>query len=205
MIVVCILNKKYKPIFSNIIKRGSILFFMKKRMENRKGQIWVETVIYILIAFVMIGLVLSFVRPKIEELKDKAIIDQTIELMNNLDKVFSEVIIPGNKRIVEVNIRKGELKIDCDNDSLMFEIDSNYLYSEPGENIVVGNINVTTTEKGKYYHVALSRDYSLAYNITYKGGDTQKILSKSTVPYKVIISNGGEDGLDRTVIDLDFI
>ena len=38
------------------------------------GQVWVETVTYTLIAIVMIGLVLSFAKPKIEELQDKTII-----------------------------------------------------------------------------------------------------------------------------------
>lgn len=32
--------------------------------RNRSGQVWIETVIYTLIAFVMIGLVLSYARPE---------------------------------------------------------------------------------------------------------------------------------------------
>jgi len=175
------------------------------KTENRKAQIWVETVIYILIAFVMIGLVLSFVRPKIEELRDKAVIDQTVELINTLDGVFSEIIVPGNKRIVEISIKKGSLTFDTENDSLIFEIDSSYIYSEPGETILIGNINATTVEKGKYNHVTLTRDYSTQYNLTYKGGETQKILSKATVPYKMVITNSGEDSSGRTLIDSDFI
>jgi uncharacterized protein (UPF0333 family) len=46
---------------------------MKKRAgffaKNKRGQIWVETVVYTLIALVMIGLVLAFAKPKIEELQ----------------------------------------------------------------------------------------------------------------------------------------
>ena len=45
---------------------------------NKRGQVWVETVIYTLIALVMIGLVLSFVQPKIMELQDKATLQQSI-------------------------------------------------------------------------------------------------------------------------------
>lgn len=173
--------------------------------RDRKGQIWVETVIYILIAFVMIGLVLSFVRPKVEELKDKAIIDQTVELLNTLDETFSEVIVPGNKRIIDLSINKGTLNFDSENDSLYFEMDSNYMYSEPGTGILVGNINVSTTEKGKYYYVVLLRDYSSQYNITYGGIDTSKSISKSSVPYKMVIENYGEDSLGRTIINIGFI
>lgn len=173
--------------------------------KNKKAQIWVETVIYILIAFVMIGLVLSFVRPKIEELQDKAVIDQTVGLINTLDGVFSEIVVPGNKRIVDVTIKKGDLAFDVINDSVTFEIDSSYVYSEPGEAVMIGNINVSTVDKGKYSHVILTRNYSSQYNLTYKGGETKKILSKSTVPYKMVITNKGEDNFGRTIIDIDFI
>ena len=33
-----------------------------------RGQVWVETVVYTLIAFIMIGLVLGVAKPKIEKL-----------------------------------------------------------------------------------------------------------------------------------------
>ena len=56
---------------------------MKKR--GIRGQIWIETVIYTLIAFFMIGIVLAFVRPKILEFQDKIIIDRSINLMDHLN------------------------------------------------------------------------------------------------------------------------
>ena len=52
-----------------------------KRGKRKKGQIWVETVIYTLIAFAMIGLALSFVKPKIDEIQDRGIIEQSITLL----------------------------------------------------------------------------------------------------------------------------
>ncbi len=173
--------------------------------KNHKAQIWVETVIYILIAFVMIGLVLSFVKPKIEELRDKAVIEQSIEIMNNLDKVFSDIIIPGNKRIVEIGIKKGEMKIISENDTIYFEIESKYIYSEPDEEILVGNINIITQERGKYNLVKLKRDYSMQYNITYQNSEMQKTLTGSSVPYKVIISNEGNENSNKTRINFDLI
>jgi len=44
--------------------------------SKKKGQVWIETVTYTLIAFVLIGLILAFVKPKIDELQDKALIDR---------------------------------------------------------------------------------------------------------------------------------
>jgi uncharacterized membrane-anchored protein YitT (DUF2179 family) len=58
-------------------------------MKKRKGQVWIETVIYTLIAFVMIGLVLSYATPKIQELQDQAIIQQSIDMMKQIDSTIS--------------------------------------------------------------------------------------------------------------------
>ena len=179
--------------------RGEVKIF-----ADRRAQVWVETVIYLLIAFVMIGLVLSFVKPKIEQIRDKAIIEQSIEVLNNVDQVFSEIEkTPGNKRIVEIGIKKGEFIIDSANDLLEFYIQSSYVYSEPGENVTIGKINITTVSKGKYNDVTLKVDYSGQYNMTYKGKDESKTLSKASVPYQLIISNTGEDSNQKTVINFD--
>jgi hypothetical protein len=180
-------------------------FFVSLRNGNKRGQIWVETVIYILIAFVMLGLVLSFVRPKIEELRDKIIIEQSIETMNDLESVFSDVLVPGNKRIVEVSIRKGEFNINSENDSIEFEIDSSYIYSEPGETIFLGNLNITTIDLGDYAEVRVIRDFSERYNLTYQNSEESKSLTRSSVPYRISITNKGEDDSGRTIINMEMI
>jgi hypothetical protein len=174
-------------------------------MIKKKAQIWVETVIYILIAFVMIGLVLSFVKPKIEELRDKAVVEQSIEIMNNLEKVFSDVVVPGNKRIVEIGIRKGQMKIVPENDSIYFEIESRYTYSEPGEVILVGNLNITTQDRGKFNLITINRDYISQYNLTYQNSEIQKTLTAASVPYKLVVSNEGNENSNKTRINTDLI
>lgn len=177
----------------------------KKFSGNKRGQIWVETVIYILIAFVMIGLVLSFVKPKIEELRDKAVIEQSVEIINNLDSIFSEVLIPGNKRIIDVGIKKGELRINSENNTVEFVIESEYVYSEPNETIYVGEIIAKTETRGKYNLVTLRREYGSKYNFTYQNLELSKTLTRSSVPYKIIITNEGEDSLGRILINWDLI
>ncbi len=169
--------------------------------KNKKGQIWVETVIYTLIAFVMIGLVLSYAKPKIEELQDKSIIEQSIAMIKDIDSTILTIGSPGNKRVMELGIKKGILKIDGVNDLILFEIESKYTYSEPGTNIVDGNLIIHTEKIGKFNIVNLTRDYSEGYDIRYQGKDELKLISKSSIPYKVFISNIG--GNDKIIINVE--
>ncbi len=36
------------------------------KRDDKRAQIWIETMIYTLIAFIMLGLVLAYAKPKIE-------------------------------------------------------------------------------------------------------------------------------------------
>lgn len=173
--------------------------------SNSRGQIWVETVIYLLIAFVMIGLVLSFVKPKIEELRDRTIIEQSITILEDIDDVILNIGSAGNKRLMDIGIKRGDLKFDGANDEIYFEIESAYIYSEPGETIYFGDMNVTTEKKGKYYFITLKNDYSQAYNLTYKDKDETKTLTRASTPYTISISNEGKDASGKTIINFDLI
>lgn len=160
--------------------------FLKK---NRHGQIWIETVIYTSIAFVMIALVLAYAKPKVEEIQDRAIIEQSIKILEEIDKVISDVgAVSGNKRLMEINIKKGSLKIDGVNDKIIFELEGRCEYSEPEKDISVGDIIIRTEEKGELNVVTLTKDYS-GYDILYQGGNNEKSITKSPTPYKLLISN----------------
>ena len=172
----------------------------KRHSLNKKGQVWIETVIYTLIAFVMIGLVLAYAKPKIEELQDKAIIEQSIALVKDIDSLILTMGGPGNQRTFELGIKKGVLKIDGVKDLIVFEIESKHTYSEPGIDISDGNLIIHTEKRGKFNIVNLTRDYSEKYNITYQGKDELKSLGKASVSYNLLISNKGGD---KTVIDIE--
>lgn len=181
---------------------------MKKGGVKKRGQVWVETVIYTLIAFAMIGLVLSFVRPKIEESQDKAILGQTIRMFEDIDDVILTVReVPGNQRIVEIGIKKGELEIDGVNDEFIFEMESRYAYSQPGEDVDYGGIIANTKKTGKYNIVTLTKDYAQEYNLQYSGSEKSKKITKAAIPYKMFISNQGKGtGEDiRIIINMDVI
>ena len=171
---------------------------------NKSGQIWMETVIYTLIAFVMIAAVLAIAQPKIEEIQDKAFIEQSLGVMKDINDIFLSLAQGGvgNKRIIELGIKKGNLKIDGTEDGLTFEIDSSYLYSEPGTGIYDGNILIYTKKKGDTYTVNMTQNY-LNYNITYRGSDEAKIISKASTPYQLFISNKGKDSSNKIIIDFE--
>lgn len=170
----------------------------------KKGQVWVETVIYTLIAFTLIGAVLTFVKPKIEEIQDKSLIDQSMEMLKDINSVINSVKgTSGNQRIVDVMIKKGSLLIDGENDRLVFEIDSGAEYSEPGTEITKDNLVILTENKGKVNKITLTSNYSSSYNLLYQNGDSSKLISKATLPYKIEITNKGvQESNNKIIIDI---
>ncbi len=172
---------------------------------EKKGQVWVETVIYTLIAFVMIGAVLAFVKPKIEEFQDKAIIDQTLTAVENINSIIISIVQggEGNKRLVEFGIKKGILKIDGETNKLIFELESKYAYSEPGVDVPVGSAIARTESQGKTNLITITMDYSEKYDITYQNEDILKLINKAATPYKIAISNNGKEN-ENTKTQIDF-
>jgi len=172
-----------------------------KRLD-RKGQVWIETVIYTLIAFVMIGLVLSFARPKIEELQDQAILQQSTEMMKQIDTTILTMGAAGNQRILEIGIKEGNLRIDCDDDQMIFELESQSIYSEPGKEITDGNIVILTEKRSGYNLVSLRRNYSERYDLKFEGKEEVKVISKASTSYKLTILNEGEGTDDRVIMNM---
>ena len=176
--------------------------FKKKRLSKR-GQIWIETVLYILIAFALIAAVLAFVKPKIQEIQDKTITVQSISVMEEINSLVTDVVVggAGNKRTLQLKIEKGNLEIDGTNEKIVFEIESKYQYSQLNSNVRVGSINITTEEIGsKLYKVVLTLDYLGRYDIAY-GDDSQKIytIAKSPTEYRLFISNKGNNKINFEV------
>jgi hypothetical protein len=173
--------------------------------KNKKAQIWVETVIYTLIAFAMIAMVLSYAKPKIEEAQDKAVLEQSIRILQEIDLVISEINqgVPGNKREIGLTIKKGTLKIDAENNRIFFEMDSKYQYSELDTEITDGNLIIFTRKKADFNVVNLTRDYNEDYNLTYQGEKISKALTKAPTQYNLFISNDGKDGASKTKINFN--
>ena len=179
-------------------------FSERKRgiLSGKLGQIWVETVIYTLIAFSLMGLVLAFVIPSIEETQDKGVIDQSVAIMQNIDTTIKGIGDPGNQRVLNVIINKGSITINPVTNLISFTMDSRSQYSEPGKNISIGSITVDTETKNDQYTVTLTLDYTGLYNLTYGGKKGDVTLTSSSVPYALTISNAGKDSSGKTIINM---
>lgn len=160
--------------------------------HHKKAQVWVETVVYTLIGLSLIAVVLTMITPRINEQKDRAVIEQTISSLNALNAKISEVLsAPGNVRIVEMQMKRGELNFDTVNDQIYFELtDSRSLYSEPGVEVQFGRINITTTEGTKEHTVKLLISYQFDLRFNSQTSGTEKIPS-AAAPYRFEIENLG--------------
>lgn len=168
---------------------------------EKKAQVWVETVIYTLIAFSLIAAVLAFAKPKIDEAQDKAIIEQSIGMMKQIDSTIRDVqSVSGNKRILDIAIKDGSLIINGEEDSISFEIDSKYQYSEVGTDIPDGNLIIKTEEKGSDYYVKIKYSKS-NINITYGLEEGEKRFAKAGTSYKISFTNKGTIG-EKLNIDI---
>ena len=162
---------------------------------KKRGQVWVETVIYTLIAFVILGAILSFAKPKIEQLQDKSVIEQSLKTMNNINEIIDEIkTTPGNKREIEIGIKKGSLTIDGINNKIIFNIDSKYMYSEPGQEYHEGDITILNNQIGELNKLNATMNYD--YNITWEGKPQMENLGSSSTAYQLFISNKGDNQID---------
>ncbi|MCK5449262.1 hypothetical protein KAI32_00175 [Candidatus Pacearchaeota archaeon] len=172
-----------------------------RQLGDKRGQIWVETVIYTLIGLAIIGLVLAAAKPKIDAMQDEIIIEQSIEALGNInDKIYEVQRATGNRRGVELTIGKGKFIIDMAGDKISWVIESSFEYSEKDVAVSLGSLEVLTKESTPW-EVTLEEDYSI--DIQFEGQTNGiKELTPASTPYELIIENKGIDATGNIVIDL---
>ncbi len=168
--------------------------FRVMRIDNRRGQIWVETVIYTLIGLAIIGLVLAGALPKINAKKDEMIIGRSIEAISNIDsKIYEVQRGAGNRRTVNLDIKNGAFVINPYDNTISWILESSFAYSEPGVTVPFGNMNITTTKDGNY-----EVELKIGYNVDLQyDGDIfgEKRFDVAPIPYVLSIENmGKKDG-----------
>lgn len=173
-------------------------------MMSRRGQIWIETVLYTLIGISLIGIVLAFVTPKINEQKERLLVEQTVQALDAIDQKINTVLqAPGNVREINFAMKEGEMHVNSTEDRIIFVLPGlTKPYSEPGESIALGRIELLTEEVGGAYNVKLSINY--IENITYNLQESNRKFDAAGIPYRFSISNEGvlnpSDG--RNVVSL---
>jgi len=186
-------------------RKDSLKSFSQPLSSNRIGQVWVETVIYTLIALILIGAVIAFAKPKIEQLQDRAITEKSLNMLNEIDNQIRELTEWGedNNRLIYIELKKGNLIIDGENDNIAFEMQSKNKYSQEDVRVPIGSsIEVLTTKNGENYLVNLMINYS-DYEISYQGDlNGVKTISPSPTAYKIVITNNGTSASGKTQVDL---
>lgn len=161
----------------------------------KRGQVWIESVLYTMIGLALIGLVLAFVTPKITEAKDKLAVEQTINSLNDFDIKLNAVLeAPGNRRLIEFTMKRGEFFINPGEGKIVFVIsDLKKPYSQPGVDVNVGRIVLRSEEEQKTSSVSLSLSYGGFTDLRYAGGTETKKFTPSSIPYKFSITNEGDN------------
>lgn len=156
-----------------------------------RGQVWIETVVYTLIGLALIGLVLALVTPKINEYRDKSLIEQTIVSLNVIDGKINEVLqSPGNTRTVVLALKRGTLYVNASSDEIYFVLEeSRSLYSESGVPVPYGKIIILSEEGKKTHTVRLTLPYTI--NLTLADGGEVKKFSAAPTPYRFSFRNEG--------------
>jgi type II secretory pathway pseudopilin PulG len=164
----------------------------------RKGQVWIETVLYTLIGLALIGVVLAIASPRINESKDRLVVEQSIEALNTFDqKIFSALDgSAGNIRKVDsFRMKRGSLTIDQGSESIYFVLeDLGKPYSEPGVEVKDGRITILTEELPNSYKVKLTVEYESA-DIIFEG-EPVKVYSAATTAYSFEVTNLGDSNND---------
>ncbi|MGB9707967.1 MAG: hypothetical protein ACPLXC_01405 [Candidatus Pacearchaeota archaeon] len=157
----------------------------------KKGAVWVSTVLYILISLAIIGMVIAAVTPRINSAKDRATIEQTIIMLDNLDSTIQQVSqVQGTRLKSEFKMSRGFLSIDPTNEKIIWQLNNSvYKYSEPGVPINISNIEVLTTAAagGQGWNIQLTLAYPTLNFIS-----TVETLQPAEVPYKLWIENKGD-------------
>ncbi len=165
---------------------------------KKRGQVWIETVLYTLIGLALLGVVLAFVMPRVNQAKDKAVVDQTIDSLNKLDDKISSITgAPGNVRQVEFTIKRGELYFYTNEDKIVFMIkDLSAPYSQPGQSISIGRVRILSEKGQKYNTITLTLDYSNDVNITFQRTEssTPKKFTQAPTPYKFYLTSYSPSG-----------
>ena len=160
-----------------------------------KAQVWIETVLYTLMGIALIGIVLAIATPKINESRDRILVEQTIKSFGVWDEKIGELIDRGQgntRNIPAFTMKRGELFINSTGDEILFVVDGlSKPYSEVGFEIKEGNIRLTSYQNEKSAYTVLSLRYKNVTNITYGGSDQNRKFTAASTSYSFSIKNLG--------------
>ena len=169
------------------------------KSKKTKSQIWIETAIYTLIGLTIIAIILSIATPQIQKMKERAILKQTITALNELNNEIKKVEqTAGTIKIVQFKITKGKLEINSKDNKISYTLENTNLeFSEEGETIKEGDLNLKTEKYGRRFNVILELVYD-NLDITYNSNEEPKTLHGSAL-YNIQMENVGDNAIGSPV------
>ncbi len=130
---------------------------------NRRAQVWISAILYILIASLAVVLILRAGVPIIDRMKDRTSFSRQREMMLALDQHIEDLASEGigSQRVIPIEIRAGELKV-VDN-KLRWEFETDTKLIEPRTSLSYGNLQISSNADissqryGDYYLLSNSR------------------------------------------------
>jgi|SRR3989344_4438281 len=134
-------------------------------MTQKKGDIWISAILYILIAAVAMVLILQAGIPLLDRMKDRTTFEKSNRVLSSLDQQINEVANEGegSQRVVPLEVREGDVVIDEDKNAIIWEIETKSQIIEPRTSMQIGNlkvysnIDVNTIETEDTYNLSNSR------------------------------------------------
>ena len=113
-------------------------------MRDKKAQIWISAVLYILIAAVAMFLILQMGIPLLNQMRDRSSYTRAKDVMTGIDKSVTEVATEGegSQRIIPVEVRQGEIVMDNKTQALKWTLDTESKVIEPRTSVQYGNVKV---------------------------------------------------------------
>lgn len=159
-----------------------------------------ETLLYTVVGLAIIGVVLSFAIPKLEQNKEKALIAAQISTLKGLDATILDVANNpvGSAKSYELSLERGTLVIDGVNNIITATLETSVRYSEPGVAVYDGRVSVLTTQTGKKsYRVVMSVPYrALGVDLMANRADKSLEFTQAPTPYVLRIDREQSASID---------
>jgi hypothetical protein len=119
----------------------------------KKGEIWISVIIYTLVAVLALVLILNTGLPILTEMKDRATVTKTREIMLDLDRHIAGIVSQGegSQATVAFEIREGEVRF-ADN-QLIWEIETTSRIISPRTSTTIGNLIISSNANVRTYDV----------------------------------------------------
>ncbi len=120
---------------------------------NRKSQVWVSAILYVLVVVLAMTLILEATVPLINNMKDKTAFSKQKELFLSLNDYFREISQEGSgsQRTIPIYVDKGDITIE--GGKLKWQMETKSKIIEPRTKIDLGNLVVASNADVKAYEL----------------------------------------------------